>query len=380
MTTTTAPLPRIRHDPASPWRHVDWTLVGTAVLIAIFGLVMVYSATEHRQLFNGQDPRLFLKRQAVWFGLGMAGMTVAAAIDYRILRDLSPLIYVGTVVLLLAVLSPVGSSSKGHQAWFQLGPYQLQPSEYAKTAMVVCLAAYCAAHRGHLDTPRLLAVLALAAVPLALIYKQPDLGTSLVFLAVLMAVLLVAGARARHLLALAALGVIGVVAVLQLGLLKQYQVDRLTAFLGNGNKQGPAYNLHQSEIAIESGGPLGKGLFHGTQTRLAFVPEQHTDFIFTVVGEELGLAGSVVLLVLFAVVVWRTWRTASLARDLFGTLVCVGVLAMLMFQVFENIGMTMGIMPIAGIPLPFVSYGGSSMLASFVAVGLVLNVHMRRFT
>jgi len=193
-------------------------------------------------------------------------------------------------------------------------------------------------------------------------------------------VLVVAGARPRHIAILCGAAIVGMLAVVQLGVLKQYQVDRLTAFANPTNDpQHTAYNLAQAKAAIGSGGLFGKGLFKGTQTNLSFVPEQQTDFIFTVVGEELGFAGAFTLLALFAIVVWRTWRTATLARDLFGTLLCVGVLAMFMFQIFENVGMTMGIMPIAGIPLPFMSYGGSSTVANFAAVGLVLNVHMRRF-
>jgi rod shape determining protein RodA len=188
----------------------------------------------------------------------------------------------------------------------------------------------------------------------------------------------VAGARPRQLAVLAALGIIGVVAVLQLGVLKHYQLDRLGAFLDNTNRS--AYNLNQSKIAIGSGGLFGKGIFKGSQTNLSYVPEQSTDFIFTVVGEELGLAGSALLLALFALIVWRTWRTASLAKDLSGTLICVGILSMFVFQIFENVGMTMGIMPITGIPLPFMSYGGSSTLVSFAAIGMVMNVHMRRFS
>jgi rod shape determining protein RodA len=180
---------------------------------------------------------------------------------------------------------------------------------------------------------------------------------------------------------LTALGVVAVVAVFQLGVLKQYQLDRLSAFLDpQGDTQRSTYNLNQSVDAIANGGFTGKGLLNGKETNLSYVPEQQTDFIFTVVGEEFGFVGAVTLLALFALVVWRTWRAAALARDLLGTLICVGVLAMLVFQVFENVGMTMGIMPIIGIPLPFLSYGGSATIAGFAAIGLVLNVHMRRFT
>jgi rod shape determining protein RodA len=224
-------------------------------------------------------------------------------------------------------------------------------------------------------------VLLLAALPMGLIYLQPDLGTDLVIGAIIVGILVVAGARVRHIAVLFLLVAVAMVAVVQLGVLKQYQLDRLGAFLDpKGDTQRAAYNLEQSKTAIGAGGLLGKGLGKGTQTNLSFVPEQSTDFIFTVVGEELGFVGGITLLALFAIVVWRTWRTATLSRDLFGTLVCVGVLAMLVFQIFENVGMTMGIMPITGIPLPLMSYGGSATLGSFAAIGLVLNVHMRRFS
>jgi rod shape determining protein RodA len=290
-------------------------------------------------------------------------------------------LYGGTVLVLLAVKSPLGSTSKGAQAWFDVGPFQLQPSEFAKLVLIVTIAAYVAAHRGELDLRRLGIALAIAALPMGLIYLQPDLGTALVFVAVLMGMLLVGGARPRHLVALTLVGVVAVVAVINLGVLKQYQLDRLGAFIKpDADTQRSAYNLNQSKIAIGSGGLAGKGLGKGPQTNLSYVPEQHTDFIFTVVGEELGFFGSSLLLVLFGIVVWRTWRAAALSKDLFGTLVCVGVLSMLVFQVFENAGMTMGIMPITGIPLPLFSYGGSSVIATFIGVGLVLNVHMRRFS
>ena len=367
-------------DPASPARHVDLVLLAVTLAIAAGGVLMVYSSTHYRLQTGHLDPQLYLKRQAVWTTLGVLAMVAVATVDYRSLRDHSHLIYAGTVGVLLLVLSPLGSSHKGTQAWFQVGSFQLEPSEWAKVALVLCIASYCARHRGDLDWRRLQAVLALMAAPMALIYLQPDLGTDLVFAGIVMAMLLVAGARARHLVVLALLGVTGAVLTIQLGILKQYQLDRLGSFLDpKSDTRGPSYNQSQSKTAIGAGGLTGKGLFKGTQTNLAFVPEQHTDFIFTAVGEELGFLGAAALLALFGIMVWRTWRTAMLARDLFGTLVCVGVLAMLVFQVFENVGMAMGIMPVAGIPLPFMSYGGSATLTAFAALGLVQNVHMRRF-
>jgi rod shape determining protein RodA len=366
---------------AAPWRHLDWMLLLSVLAVAALGLVMIYSATHQKLEQELLDPSFYLKRQALWFVLGLGAMAFFATIDYRVFRDYAPLIFLGTIGILLAVMSPIGSSSRGTQAWFQLGPFQLQPSEFAKLAVILCLPAYCVQFRGEIDWNRIVAAIILTSVPVALIYLQPDLGTALVFVAILMGVLLVADARPRHLAALVALGVAAIVTVFQIGVLKEYQLNRLGAFLDPTEQTaGPAFHVNQSKIAIGAGGFNGKGLFKGTQTNLSYVPEQNTDFIFTVVGEELGFVGSSLLLALFAIIVWRTWRTAALAKDLYGTLVCVGVLSMFVFQVFENVGMTMGIMPITGIPLPFMSYGGSSTLACFAAVGLVLNVHMRRFS
>lgn len=366
-----------RRDGAAPWRHVDLILLASVGLIAALGVLMVYSASRNL----GADESFFLRRQAVFTLVGAGVMALVATVDYRVFRDFAPLIYTAALGGLLLVLSPFGSNSRGAQAWFQIGGFQLQPSEPAKVALIISIAAYATHHRGDLDGRRMLGALALAGVPMLLIQLQPDLGTMLVFAAIVMGTLLVSGARPRHMALLTLAGVVAVVAVFHLGLLKDYQRDRLGAFLNpNRSTRAETYNLNQSKIAIANGSITGKGLFQGSQTKLAYVPEQHTDFIFTVVGEELGLVGSGLLLVLFALVVWRTWRAAALAKDLSGTVICIGVLAMLVFQVFENVGMTMGIMPITGIPLPLMSYGGSATIATFAALGLVLNVHMRRFS
>jgi rod shape determining protein RodA len=367
-------------NAASPWRHVDLSLTAAILLLSSFGLLMIYSATRSRLDEAGIDPQYYLNRQAMFVAIGLGVMAVASIIDYRVFRDFAPIIYAGTVGLLGLVLV-LGAEHKGQQASFDIGPFQLQPSEFAKVALVVCLAAYVSSVRGEVDGRRMLVILGLTGVPMGMIYLQPDLGTSLVFGAILLAMLLVSGAKARHLVALLVVAVIAVIGVVNLGVLKDYQYKRLTSFLEpEADTDRSAYNLAQSKTAIGSGGIAGKGLFRGTQTNLSYVPEQHTDFIFTAVGEQLGLAGSGALLAVFALVAWRTWRSAALAKDVAGTLICVGVLAMLTFQIFENVGMTMGIMPITGIPLPFLSYGGSSTIATFAAMGLVLNVHMRRFT
>jgi rod shape determining protein RodA len=369
-----------RRTPAAPWRHVDIGLALAAVGVACFGLLMIYSATRARLVAEGIDPGYYLKRQAVFVVVGIAVMALAAAIDYRRLRDFAPISYAGSVLALLLILTPLGKKSKGAQAWFQIGAYQLEPSEFAKIALIIGLAGLCASYKGRLGTRELLVVLGLAAVPFALIYKQPDLGTALVLGAILFGVLLVGGLQTRHLLLLAGIGVIGVTLVLHFGVLKKYQQERLSAFLNSSSNSEATYNVNQSKIAIGSGGVAGEGLFNGTQTNLSYVPEQQTDFIFTAVGEQLGLIGSALLLSLFVLIVWRTWRAAATARDPTGTLLCVGVLTMLVFQIFENVGMTMGIMPIAGIPLPFMSYGGSAVVCTFAGIGLVLNVQMRRYS
>jgi rod shape determining protein RodA len=388
---TAAPAPGAVTERKRPplWQHVDPILIGATLLIGAFGCLMVYTATRDELQAAGISPLYYLKKQAIFMVIGVVVMLAVMAIDYQRYRDWAPAIYLLTVLVLMAVLV-VGHKSKGAQAWFQLGSYQLEPSEFAKIGLIVALASYCAAAKGRLTARALVVVLVLSAIPFALIYKQPDLGTALVLAAVLVAVLLIGGASGRHLAVLAVIAVVLGVGVVHFGVLKSYQRERLTSFVNSPNQpsaallQSPAganeYNLAESKITIGAGGLFGKGIGKGTQTNLSYVPEQRTDFIFTAVGEQLGLIGSGLLLLLFAIVIWRTWRAATLARDLVGTLICVGVLAMLVFEVFENVGMTMGIMPVAGIPLPLMSYGGSAVIATFAGIGLVANVRMRRFT
>jgi rod shape determining protein RodA len=340
---------------------------------------MVLSSTR------GTDPDVYdlsyLRKQVLFIVMGVVGMVLVTLVDYRRLRDFAWLPYVVVLALLGLVVSPLGSERRGTQAWFQIGAFQLQPAELAKVAVILAVAALLAASDVPLRARRLAGALLLIAVPTALIMLQPDLGTALVFVAITMGMVMIGGARPRHIVVLTAVGVIGVVGVLNSDVLEDYQRDRLTGFLDSEGEdvRAEAYNGDQSRAAVASGGVSGKGLFEGTQTRLGFVPEQHTDFIFTAVGEELGFVGSATVLGLLALMCVRVWRTALIARDRLGTLICVGVLSMLVFQIFQNVGMTMGIMPITGITLPFMSYGGSSVIASWLAVGLVLNVHMRRF-
>jgi rod shape determining protein RodA len=354
-------------------------LLGATLATAVLGVLMVWSATRSGPGFGITRPSPFLVRQLVWALLGALAMRALLAVDLDRLHQVVPVVYGLSLVALVLVVSPLGSSTHGAQAWFDLGPLRLQPAELVKPVLILALAAHGHRARGQLDRGRLLGALLLGGLPVGLVLLQPDLGTAMVLVVMTAGLVAVAGARARHLALLGILAGLAVFVVLRVGVLAPYQVDRLTGFLHqSADPRGASWNLEQAKIAIGSGGLAGSGLFEGSQTALSYVPEQHTDFVFTVVGEELGLVGGVTLLALFALIAWRVWRAAWLAPDTFGSLCCVGVLAMLAFQVFENMGMTMGITPITGIPLPFVSYGGSSTVACFAAIGLVGNVSRRR--
>lgn len=354
-------------------------MLGTVVAISLIGTLMVFSSTRGSDATTPSTQ--VLERHIVFLLTGFTVMALVTMVDYRRFRDFALIAYGGTCALLVGVLSPLGTEVNGAQAWYQLGAFQLQPSEFSKLAVILVLASLGAHFGRDIGMRRLGILMAVAGFPLILIMLQPDPGTALVLVAITMGVLLVAGVRAKHIAALTLLGLTALVALLSSGFLQDYQTDRLTVFLNpSAGLQAEAYNLNQSKIAIGSGGVVGKGIFNGTQTQLDIVPEQHTDFIFTAVGEELGFIGAATLLVLFGIMCWRVWRIAQLSRDQLGVLLCVGVLSMLVFQMFQNTGMTMGIMPITGIPLPFVSHGGSSTIAIFAAIGLVQNVHMRRFS
>ena len=370
-----------RRNPSSPWRHLDLLLVGATVAVACLGVLMVYSATRSTLPQAGLASTTYLVRQSVFVVIGVAVMIGVSFIDYGRFRDVAPLVYAGGILLLLAVLSPLGTAVNGAQSWFAIGSFQLQPAEFMKIAVILVLAALGSIQRDRLDTNRLLIALALVGVPAGLIMLQPDVGSTMAFGAIGLGMLVIAGATPRHLVVLFLIATIGIIGVFEGGFIKDYQRDRLTSFASQGDQESSAsYNSEQAQTAIGAGGLTGAGLFNGTQTKLRYVPYQQSDFIFTVVGEELGFIGGATLLLLYAAMVWRLWRAANVARDMFGTLLCVGVLSMLLFQIFENMGMTMGIMPITGIPLPFLSYGGSSTIAEFAAIGLVLNVHTRRFS
>jgi rod shape determining protein RodA len=376
---------RRRAGEASPLRHLDPILLIVPFAISALGLLMIYSSTRSRLERDGVSATYFVERQALAIGVGVVAMLVLMAIDYRRLRDLWALVYLAALPFLAGVLV-VGASRRGAQAWFDVGPLQFQPSEIAKVVVIIAVAGYCHQHRGDLDAWRLAVAVVIAAIPITLVLLQNDLGSAAVIGVCSGAILLVAGIRVRHAIVLALVATSCVAAAVSSGTLDDYKVDRITTFLDqstdlSASEQTQAqYNLEQAKSAIVTGGFRGSGLFNGTLTKNAYVPEQHTDFIFTVVGEELGFIGGALVIVLYGLLVWRLWRIALLSSDFFGTLLTVGVLAMFAFQVFENIGMTLGIMPITGLPLPFMSYGGSAAIASFAAIGLALNVHMRRFS
>jgi rod shape determining protein RodA len=364
-----------------PMRHVDVVLVLTVLALALVGLFAIYSATHRSLSAVGTDPGYYVKRQITFLALGAVVLLAAASFDYRFLKVYAGLIYVSSLVLLVLVRTPLGSTVKGSQRWFEFFGFQLAPSEIAKVAFICMLAAFLSELRGDLTLRDVFRASGLAALPGVLVFLQPDLGTSIVFVAILVGILVVAGARARYLGVLALTALLLIFAGFQVGLVKEYQLARLTSFLDPQNDPDrTGYNRLQAEIAIGSGGLTGRGYLNGTQTNLDFVPEQHTDFIFTVVGEEFGFVGAMGLLSLYALMLWRAFRTAMIAKDPFGTYLAAGVGSMFALQMFVNVGMTVGIMPITGIPLPFVSYGGSSLLINCAAIGLLENVHMRRLT
>lgn len=364
-------------DLASLGRGLDFVLIGAVVALAGIGMVMIYSATR------GPEPPFttsFLIRQGLFVVVALGAMVTVALYDFRRLQDWAWVPFWVVAGMLMFVLSPLGSEIKGSQRWFALGPFTLQPSEFAKVGLVIALAALLVDARGAVDLGRLGRALGATALVAALVLLQPDLGTTLQYVAIVLVMLVVAGAKGSHLLVLAVVAVALAVGVLTSDALASYQRDRLTSFIDPASDlQGTTYNQNQSVTAVASGGLTGQGLFEGPQTQLQFVPEQETDFIFAVVAEELGFVGGSVVLVLYGVVCWRVWRTARFTRDPFGVLLCSGVLAVLVFQAFANVGMALGIAPVTGTALPLLSYGGSAALATGVGAGLVLSVGRRRY-
>ena len=357
-------------------RHVDLVLPVLALVVSLVGVLMVYSATRGPVTEIRPAEPVYLGRQARMVAVGLASMVVAAWFGHRRLQRLVPLVYLATLGVLVAVLV-VGIEVKGARAWFQVGGNQFQPSELGKVVLILTLAAWL----GRTEEPsgqRVLGAVALAGLPVVLIVLQPDLGTVLVYGAIAVGMVLVAGVKGRHLLILSLLLLTGLVGVLRSEVLEDYQVRRLMVFVDEETDTAASYNLEQAQVAIGNGGLTGRGLCQGTQNNSELVPEQQTDFIFTVVAEETGFVGSALVLGIVGLLLLRVWRIGRLADDRFGMLVSAGVYTMLLFQVFQSVGMSTGIMPITGIPFPLVSYGGSSAVTTFISLGLVQSVHMRR--
>jgi len=371
-------------DRRSTVWQVDWVLVLSVVALSFIGAMLIWSATRARTSLTDGNQYAFLIRHSLNFAIGLVLAIGAAITDHRRVRILAPVLYAASVVGLILVLVPgVGSTINGSRSWIQLPFMSVQPSEFAKLAVIVGMALLIAekSEADRNENARTIDVaqaIAVAAVPVILVMLQPDLGTVMVLGSIVFGIIAVSGVPKRWMLGLLTAGVVVAAVAIKLQVLKEYQLARFIAFANpSSDPQGIGYNVNQARIAIGNGGVFGQGLFHGSQTQNGFVPEQHTDFVFTVAGEELGLIGAGAVIVLFAVILFRGLRIAINARDAFGRLVATGIVCWFAFQAFENIGMTLGIMPVTGLPLPFVSYGGSSMFACLLAVGLLQNIHLR---
>ncbi|OON80798.1 rod shape-determining protein RodA [Streptomyces tsukubensis] len=365
-------------------RRLDWPILLSALALSAIGAALVYSATRNRTELTGGDPYSYLFKHVVNTGIGIALMVGTVWLGHRTLRTVVPILYGVSVFLVLLVLTPLGATINGAHAWLLIAGFSLQPSEFVKITIILGMAMLLAARvdagdRDHPDHRTVLQSLALALIPIMIVLLMPDLGSVMVMAMIVLGVLLASGASNRWVLGLLGTGAVGAIAVWQLGVLDEYQINRFAAFANPQlDPAGVGYNTNQARIAIGSGGLTGTGLFKGTQTTGQFVPEQQTDFVFTVAGEELGFAGAGLILLLLGVVLWRACRIARETTELYGTIVAAGIIAWFSFQAFENIGMTLGIMPVAGLPLPFVSYGGTSMFAVWIAVGLLQSIRVQR--
>ena len=361
--------------------RVDWLLLGSALGVVLFGLWAIAGITRHD--IPG-DPNYYLVHQAVFAGAGLAALAVIVAVGPMLLGAVSRLLYLGLLGLLVLVLV-VGAVIRGSQRWIDLGFFQFQPSEFGKVILAVFLAAFLA-ERGRrvVDARTVATAIGLTAVPTVLVFIQPDFGTALIYFAALAGALFVAGTRWLHLgvlvsfAVLAAIGLLWLLPAAGFTVLKPYQYERITAFADRQNAPPETtYNVDQSITAVGSGRFEGRGVQGATQTNLEFLPEHATDFVFASLAEQRGFLGAGALLLLYLLLLWRGLRVVTIAEDAFSAIVAAAIVLSLLFSIFINVGMTMGIAPVTGIPLPFVSVGGSSMVANFAAVGVLLGIHMR---
>ncbi|MEY4438507.1 MAG: hypothetical protein RL249_919 [Actinomycetota bacterium] len=370
-----------RSRKASLTAGFDPVLTGAVGALLIIGTLLVYAATREWYSANGLDPQYYLKRHVINIVIGLALAWGTTIIDYRLLRAYTPFIWGFGVLGLLFVLIPgVGSEINGAKAWIRLpAGLQIQPAEIAKISIIIGISMLLSERTHNSDEPTnndVLKALGVAAIPILLILAQPDMGTVFIISASVVTILAVSGASSRWVVGLILLAIIGGFVATKTGVINDYQIKRLQSFVDpNADSQGAGYQLRQARITVGSGGLIGTGLFNGPQTNGRFVPEQQTDFIFTVAGEEIGFLGSGLIIILLFIILMRGFSIARRSTDPYGTLVCTGVIAWFAFQIFENIGMTLGLMPMTGVPLPFMSYGGSSMFANLVGFGLLQNVH-----
>jgi rod shape determining protein RodA len=361
----------------------DPVLTAVVGLLLFVGTLLVWAATRDWYTRNGLDGQYYLKRHIINILIGLVLAYGVTVIDYRLLRAYTPFLWGAGVLGLVIVLIPgLGAEINGAKAWIALpGGFQIQPAELAKIAIIIGMSMILSERSHDSDGPTsrdVLQSLAVAAIPVALIIMQPDMGTVLIISAAVVTIIAVSGVPARWVTALLLLAVLGGFVAVKAGVVSEYQVNRLQTFVDpTADTQGAGYQLRQARITVGSGGLIGTGLFNGPQTNGRFVPEQQTDFIFTVAGEQLGFIGSGAILILYLILLMRGFSIARRTSDPFGRLVCTGVIAWFAFQIFENIGMTLGLMPMTGVPLPFISYGGSSMFATLIGIGLLQNVHAR---
>lgn len=373
----------VKEIPRRYWRNLDIPLILAVLGLILLGLFVIYSASASRLLNLNADPFHYVKRQAIAALVGFMGLIVVLSIDYRAWRRWTKIGYLVTV-LALAVILITGKIAQGSQRWFSLGGFNIQPSELAKLVMIVVLA-HLMEKQSNIEGRKIFLPFVIIGVPMALVFLQPDLGTAMVFVGIVFAMTYIGGGDLRHLGIIAAVGIAAALAAILLSyyevikIIKPYQLRRLLIFLDPySDPTGDGWNVIQSMIAIGSGGFFGKGYLNGTQGQLYFLPANHTDFIFSVAAEEFGFVGASAILLLYAFFIWRGIKIAINAKDRFGSLLAVGCISYFVCHLVINIGMTMGIMPITGLPLPFLTYGGSTLLTSLLAVGILLNVGLRR--
>jgi len=366
--------------PGSPLRRLDWVLIAAVAGLTVLSTLLIWSATRQQLLQSGADPQAFLKKQLLNVVIGVVLLGVLSMVDYRLLRAYAPIGYLLACLGLLAVLTPLGATINGARSWIVLGAgFQVEPSEFAKATLILVVALVLGELRDGDQAPRgrdLALAIAVSAPALGLVMMEPDLSVAVVMSVIIFGMVVVSGARLRWIAGLLLVALATTLIVWRMHLLKQYQIQRITTFVHpTANPAGSGYDASQALITIGSGGIFGHGLFHGGQTAGHFVPEQQTDFIFTVAGEELGFIGAIAIIALLGVVLARALRIAVRADSQFGVLIAVGVTCWFTVQAFINIGMTIGIMPVSGLPLPFVSYGGSATFANLAAVGLLQAVN-----